>query len=430
MKHCRIKNTVRTVCFLLVFAFVLGNACRLFEKKDSVEMYSEFWENPKEYDVWFFGTSHMRYGVQPMDLWNDYHIRSYNLAAPSSYLPQVYWTLRNALDYAAPKVVVVDCYHVEGNTKTWADDRIEKVHTGFDSIPFSPTKLRAVFDIFDTTEERIEYLFGFYSYHNRWEELGNRDFSPAYSISKGSFLSDIVSGPFRHKTVPEAKASKEEALGHAYLRKIIEECQKRDIPLVLTAIPSHTKKTVQLALNKIPEIAKEYDVPFLNMIYDESLALDYPTDFQDIGHLNKAGAKKATRYMGDYLTERFDLTKDLKEDTIQEWDNDYMRFQTEIKRSLNQISSLSGYLMWMAEEAYSVSIYLNDDFAIKNAAFLEPLLKRLPDCASVSLEEIKELPGMEYTECNGQEDAVIFVRDPLTKEVIDTAVFQDDARQR
>ena len=320
---------------------------------------------------------------------------------------------------------MVDCYHVEGNTKTWEDDRIEKVHTGFDSIPFSATKLRAVFDIFDTTETRIEYLFGFYSYHNRWEELEKNDFEPDYLVTKGSFLSDVVSEPFNNQSIPETDASKEEVLGHVYLRKIIEECQKQDVPLVLTAIPSYTENDVQPALNKVTEIAAEYHVPFLNMIYDESLAFDYPFDFQDCGHVNKAGSKKVTRYIGDYLTERFDLPKEFPEDTVQEWDDGYTRFQTKIKKRLNQIKSLPSYLAWLAEEDYSVSVYLEDAFAAENTASLEPLLKRLPGLKTVSLTEMNDLLG---TECAG--NSAVYVQDPLTGETIDAAVFQNGVRMR
>ena len=237
MKFHIAKKILRTVCFLMAFLFVFGTSCAFLERKTSRERYAEFWSEPDAYDVWFLGTSHMYYAVQPMDLWKEYGIRSYNLAAPASLIPQVYWTLKNALNYGRPKAVVVDCYHIERDFRI-NTNKIAQMHTGLDSIPLSRSKFEAVFDLFDTTELRMEFLFDFYMYHNRWEEIGAEDFKPEYSVQKGALLSSTVNDVSgRLKPIDQTDKRVKETDGYVYFRKIIELCQSRNIPVILTSVP-------------------------------------------------------------------------------------------------------------------------------------------------------------------------------------------------
>ena len=40
----------------------------------------------------------------------------------------------------------------------------------------------------------------------------------------------------------------------------------------------------------------------------KEVGLDGKTDFSDTGHLNSSGAKKVSDYIGEYLSENYDLT--------------------------------------------------------------------------------------------------------------------------
>ena len=58
--------------------------------------------------------------------------------------------LENALDYADPEIVVIDCYHL--GTMLKATTHFEYVHQSFDAFPLTTTKVRAVFDLLDDPE--------------------------------------------------------------------------------------------------------------------------------------------------------------------------------------------------------------------------------------------------------------------------------------
>lgn len=150
----------------------------MFERKESKRRYSEFGENPGEYDIWFIGTSHIFYSVQPMELWGEHGIRSYDLAAPNSYMLQTYWTMMCALQYGEPQIVVLDPYKVHLEEKH--QDKKQTIHIGLDGIPFSKMKMDGICDIFDNWGDRFEYISKFSIYHNRWEELSKSDYEVDY----------------------------------------------------------------------------------------------------------------------------------------------------------------------------------------------------------------------------------------------------------
>ena len=70
--------------------------------------YRPFLQEDTEYDVLFFGTSHVINGIFPMQLWNDYGITSYNFGGHANSLAMAYWTMVNAVEYHKPKVAVLD----------------------------------------------------------------------------------------------------------------------------------------------------------------------------------------------------------------------------------------------------------------------------------------------------------------------------------
>jgi hypothetical protein len=100
-----------------MLSFILHQLRLLTENKLAYTKTAEFVETADEYDVLFFGTSHMTMSVYPMELWKDYGITSYNLGGNGHPLAISYWILMNALDYANPQLAVIDCYTLQWDAK-------------------------------------------------------------------------------------------------------------------------------------------------------------------------------------------------------------------------------------------------------------------------------------------------------------------------
>jgi len=61
-----IKVIVKCMLFLCVLAAVIGKTASVVERKESDSKFTDFYKHPEEFDVLFFGTSHVLRGIFPM----------------------------------------------------------------------------------------------------------------------------------------------------------------------------------------------------------------------------------------------------------------------------------------------------------------------------------------------------------------------------
>lgn len=414
----KIKKLALSLCFIIILSIVLSRLAFILERKTSIERYSKFWENPEEYDVWFMGTSHAYYAIQPMELWNQFGIRSYNLAAPSNYLSQTYWTMMCALQYSQPEVLVLDIYKVHYNTKR-QESGVGTIHTGFDSIPLSAVKLKGIYDLFDTWEDRFEYICKFSVYHNRWEELEEKDFNFQPSITKGGYYKSKIIDETKYPRTTLEKISRADTPGFIYLKKIIEECQKHKIDLILVELPFYSNEEEQCAANAVPKLAEEYNITFLDLT-DEHF-IDYGMDFADRHHVNIFGAKKITEYLGNYLDQHYNLKNYTDEYTevAEKWNAEYESYLQLMSEKLCRASKIKFYVQWLKDDRYTCYMYKKKD----PEGLLAKEIDQLENITYISLDEAENRMGGKI---NGE--YAFFVEDSNGK-FVDKAVFKNEKRQ-
>lgn len=365
-------QTVKRICYCLItvslLVISLGWLKGLLERKDSVFRYHHFFEKREDLDVLFFGTSHVIYGIFPMELWGDYGITSYNCGGHANALPTTYWLMKNILDYASPEIIVVDGYLLNYSMKT---NNFSNVHGSLDAFPLSRTKMYAVWDLLhdeemeelirqgmreDAAERKsLSLLWDFSVYHSRWSELEKNDFLTKYSKEGGAQFLYNVAVPDQ---IPEVSADvclKGDTVGIEYLTRMIRECKDRGIRVLLTYLPFPASEQDQMDANRLYDIAQEYDVPYINFL-DKDI-VNYETDCYDPNsHLNISGARKVTDYLGAYMTEHYDLADHRMDAAYDSWHGDYDAYQEMKISNLKQQQALNVYLMCLADKNFNVLI--------------------------------------------------------------------------
>lgn len=164
-KLWKIINAIIVCCIIVCSLF---GTSYFLENRESRLRYSSFLDDETDYDVFLLGSSHVRHGFYSMELWNDYGITSYNLAANGITLPVTYWTLVNALDYHTPKLVVIDIY--DGWPGRVCSTSWGQVKAAVDFFPLSVNKYRMIVDLF-TDPDLAEGIDndGANIYDRRWE---------------------------------------------------------------------------------------------------------------------------------------------------------------------------------------------------------------------------------------------------------------------
>lgn len=388
-KAAGVRKLIRAVIFILLLGLILGRMQYMFTRKESKKKLARFFQEQAGFDVLFTGISHMETGVSPMELYNDYGITSFNFGESGARLPFAYWTLRNALDYCSPKLVVIDVRRIDLEDKE-ADPY---VRTNFDYFPLTKTKAEAVWDLFDGFEDRLSYLFPLIAYHDRWQELRRSDFGNIqYRIDNGTFYYGkaelAVFDPVHHSYVEPELVYKPGAVGEEYLRRMIELCQGKGIEVLLVELPFPGTRRDQRFANSVQAIADEYGVNFLNYHHIEGV-VDYDTDMTNQTHVNDSGMHKTTYSIGRFITDHYDLPDRRRDSAYASWTQQYNKKFTEYKyKRIGLREEPDVFLMTLADRRVDTYIHIKRGASLYENETIVRLLKNI--CLKKDLKRIEK----------------------------------------
>lgn len=293
----------KTLLFWAILLLLLVQTNYVLRNKNlAEEVYCFYQEEPNSLDVLFVGSSHIMCGIYPDLLEQNFGLKSYDCASSAMVLPQCYYQLLEALRYQTPKLVVLDASgSAYGDVKTGT---AEYAHIQLDNFRFSANKIAAIYDLIEP-ESRKEYLFPLIVFHTRWKELKCQDLEPIVSDTRGAvvYTKQAVVGELP-TLIPREDRTPLAEVPESYLRKCLDECRARDIPVLLLCTPTLYDEQTQRMYNSVDPIAAEYGVPYLNLHYSlDEMGFDLRTDMADEGHCNDKGAAKVTAYVGAYIME-------------------------------------------------------------------------------------------------------------------------------
>ena len=410
MKWKRILiRSVSVLTAALLMIALLSCLTFLFERKESQRRLSPFFQEQAEYDVLFFGNSHMINAILPMELWDQYGIVSYNLGSHGARLSVSYWVLRFALERYQPRVVVIDCKALESNMKN--PPFYSQTHESMDAMPFGITKIQAVMDLMNDPEydgktdgekrEPLSLLWDFSVYHNRWEDLYIGDFMPSKNKQKGAEARYVHGTPKSFDSIPGDEVLEENTLGIEYLNRMIDLCQSRGIRVMLTFLPFPAPETDQRSANTMEKIAKERGIPCVNFL--KEAVIDYDTDVADAeSHVNISGAQKLTTCIGRMLKDQFDLPDQRNNPRYASWHEDYQEYLDSIIDDMKKNDSLEQYLLMLTSPHNDAVIELYDRNIYKNKTYAD-LFKNLgvdPEEMTDNADLIAVRGGREATACH------------------------------
>lgn len=374
----KILSAIKGFAFILLLLLMLCILTKIFERKESSEKYQAFYQSPEEYDVLFFGTSHGLDGFSPMELWDEYGIASYNLCQHSEYMPVTYWQVVNALEYSSPKVVVIDPYLISAPDKVPGNkEDLSYVHDSLDSMPFSSQKVNAVFDLFSSWPDRIEFLWNFTMYHNRYEELDATDFVLTYNQEKGG---ESRFGNTRLNMVnvigQDQTFDVNTLLGTDYLNRIIDLCNQKGIQVMLVSLPYQASESEQQIANGLDSYAVQKGVRHLNLLSQMDL-FNTSTDWFDHGHLNPSGYKKVAAILGKELTANYDIPDRRTDVNYASWYQDYEVFALAQMQALFEAEDFYQYMSLLSNQNLSFTININGISNYLGNGYVPPYLQNL-----------------------------------------------------
>lgn len=322
----------------VILFFLLGNKALNYLYWEDNEWCRIFWHNfykqAENIDYVYLGSSHVYCDINPEILDEKNGRNNFNMALPAQRLIESYYLLTEADRYNDIKEVYLELYYnpstgISGNYQEKLS--VQNGWRAIDSMKLSFSKAKAIVGM-NPIKYYPEACFPFIRYREHLTD-GNwikdrvnykeNDNYKKYIYNdgttefrdKGHYYTtrELTNLIFTRDRKPEEMYLTEDA--EEYLRKIIEYCQRKNIPITLFSSPIYAIQPIATGnydqyANRIKEIASEYTVPYydFNMAKEEYLSIQHPEYFMDVGHLNAKGAEIFTNFFYQVVSEKQDDT--------------------------------------------------------------------------------------------------------------------------
>ncbi len=316
-----ILHIVKPIAFLLTLTLVLMGVSFILAPKDNTEgsginnpnAHGFYSEAENSIDIAVIGNSDAYSGFSPMELWKGFGYTSYVGAEGKQTIDGSIAILNEMFTCQSPKIVILET----------------------DGL-FTKTDITNTFMyVFNSVSNGKLSVF---KYHDRWKRLKASEVfkTPKYTahcVTKGQMLSNEIIGydgaEYMKKTDDIADIPSASKIGLDSFAKL---CRENGAELLLVELPSESSWNYKRH-NAVAAWADKNGVPFLDLNVDrDSFDFDWTTDSRDGGnHLNNSGARKATIYIGKYLSENYDLEDHREDKSFDVWNEDYENYKKDTK---------------------------------------------------------------------------------------------------
>lgn len=354
----KLKILLKLVVFCLIFALlyqqieslligkdypVRSNLNESFTPYPLASKLDGFYDLPQNsVDILFMGSSHIHCGINPLVIWNDWSITSYDLSADQQDFATSYYYLVEAFKTQKPKKVVVD-------VGTFFEQQQElSAHFSYDFMKLSVNKISAVIGRVPESS-RLKMLFSLYDYHTRWSELQREDFEYVYAAPKehrfNGYFAYLVTTPIIPQTNEYIEDTGELTdTDKYYIDKFYELCLENGSELVFIKTPTAIGNDWQPRNNAVKQYIANKNIEFIDYSFDDRMNFDWNTDFADVVHMNIYGAMKFTRILGEDIASTMTQSS-ISNDESERYCANYQYFTRLVKNyELTQIQDYDEYL--------------------------------------------------------------------------------------
>lgn len=399
----RIRRCVGVIVFLMIgmllFAVIqsilMPKRYAYVKSYDAGKLKNYYMEETNSIDVLVCSTSHASKGILPMELYEKYGIKSYNLSTSIQPIEATYYLLAETLKNQNPKVFVYDVsnLYMSSSEKNYWQYVLDEMHFGRNKLALAREYKKSANNCDETMEELLIPLL---RYHTRWKELNTQDFTAFLSnqrhYGKGGQMNSVINsaeisveqmnqiesallqnteqseaiydnGVFRQQTevgtvsdldIPEKSI--------VWLKKLKALCDENEIQFLAVKVPtiylpqSYRSAWTAGKYDAVRQLCDECGIVYYDMLYDADIKIDWSNDTTDKGqHLNLYGAQKVSEDLGKYLVDHYALSQE----PVSQWDKDLASYR-EVREvaELELEQDLIAYLQMLAEKFNDKMIFI------------------------------------------------------------------------
>lgn len=321
------KKITRLFIFMLILIGLSG-MCLSHVKNRNAHI-DEYISKLTNADVLVVGSSHSYVNLNGAVLWDQYGIPSACIGQGEQPICMSYYTLKSALRYGKPKLVILETYMaVVGDTYNNYSDKYANSLLGFSFFKNLDCRIEA--SKFLVNESKLEFVLGFPVFHSDYAvPKSPRTFTAGYELAFFQNLDGQTKN--RESSLTEQGRVQLSETVNEYLLKTVALCREENIDLLLLVTPYQAPTDHIQIFNSIKELADKEQVEFIDMnSYVEEIGIDLSTEMSDWGHAMVSGAEKNSIWLGNYIMNMYTLEDRRQNEAYAVWDKVYEDYVQQI----------------------------------------------------------------------------------------------------
>lgn len=337
------KHIIRIIAAVLLLLFSLMICSKIFvhtASHNEVRIRNFFLQDENSIDIVFIGASEIFTGISPMQIWNEYGITSYNLAASGLTMNMTKSMLKETLDRQNPDLIVLS---LNGCIYDDRESREGMERFWIDNIPFSANKIKTIQEI-NYRDDKFQFYIPLIKYHSNYKKLPENfsltmfhlknKFKKEDLISQTSYLSSGVYRGDDHIIYAENYYEKSPMFHDAEkdLNELLDFCDEKNLKdrVAFVNMPAYYNETLignKMRVNSGIELVESrgYKVYDLDN-YKSEIGLKLEIDYYNTGHPNVFGQEKITDFFFEMLYADYEIDNKHSDEIIKRWNKDYQTF--------------------------------------------------------------------------------------------------------
>lgn len=273
----------------------------------TIEVFHELPNN--SVDVMIFGSSHPWSAINARQLSEECGVKVYNYSCMWQSINTTDLFVSDAFLTQTPKLAIIDVGRV--NYIINSDELTGELYytRGLEQTETKKRYLRECLG--NNKESYFYYKFPLAQFHNNWSELSDNSFTTidqrkeTIASNNGSLSIDTI---VPVELLNEDEFWQEELSDEMkqYLDDIVATCNAHGTKVLFVTIPFYSVEYFYGNAMKAYADENGCDLIDFYRLTDE-MGIDGNTDFYDSEHLNSSGAKKLTKYLGEYINANYEL---------------------------------------------------------------------------------------------------------------------------
>ena len=285
--------------FLLVLSDnLLGNFCQYSYNTSKYGILARqiYCMTDMKEDIIILGSSRAAHHYVPSILSDSLNMSCYNAGSDGMCIYYHYTILASCIKKHRPKLVIYDVSDLDLLASKSSSFTLEAALERLSPYYNSYTEVDSLF-LLKGWRQTLKMKSMMYRYNSKLVQLIKCHFIPSYEDNGYEAIYGKLADGIE-LNVEQCRDMDFEENKKKYLKKLIQLTKKEDITLLFVHSPHYIMKK-SVAMEEIKEIAKESQVPFIDM--SNITELMCPKYFRDKSHLNDEGAKIYSNILGHRL---------------------------------------------------------------------------------------------------------------------------------